>query len=114
MRQHRLSVGFIPTEATSLRTKRCFRRDELGGERTDRLCDHVEVAPSCGLHRGGLKWNAQNERGSDKEFVRFLRISLGSVAELRTQLYLAEKLVKIDSRTSRQFSVISFTAICYL
>jgi four helix bundle protein len=36
------------------------------------------------------------ERGSDKEFVRFLRFSLGSAAELRTQLYLAVKINKID------------------
>ena len=37
------------------------------------------------------------ERGSDKEFIRFLRISLGSIAELRTQLYLAVKLNKIET-----------------
>lgn len=37
------------------------------------------------------------ERGSDKEFIRFLRISLGSIAELRTQLYLAVKLNKIEA-----------------
>ena len=39
------------------------------------------------------------ERGSDKEFIRFLRFSLGSAAELRTQLYLAVKLCKIDTTT---------------
>ena len=38
-----------------------------------------------------------HERGSNKDFVRFLRISLGSVAELRTQLYLAVTLEKIES-----------------
>jgi four helix bundle protein len=36
------------------------------------------------------------ERGTNKEFIRFLRISLGSTAELRTQLYLAQRLGKCD------------------
>lgn len=34
------------------------------------------------------------ERGSSRDFVRFLRIAMGSVAELRTQLYLAKRLEK--------------------
>ena len=32
------------------------------------------------------------ERGSDKEFIRFLYFSKGSAGELRTQLYIAKKL----------------------
>ena len=40
-----------------------------------------------------------SERGSNKDFVRFLRIALGSAAELRTQLYLAVRLEKIDRPT---------------
>lgn len=42
------------------------------------------------------------ERGSDKDFVHFLRISSGSVAEFRTQLYLAIKLNKIESEAGNQ------------
>ena len=32
------------------------------------------------------------ERGSRSEFIRFLHIAKGSAAELRTQIYIAEKL----------------------
>jgi four helix bundle protein len=32
------------------------------------------------------------ERGSDREFARFLRIAKGSAGELRTQLYIAGEL----------------------
>ena len=39
------------------------------------------------------------ERGSPKDFVRFLRIALGSTAELRTQLYLAQRLQKCPGET---------------
>ena len=37
-----------------------------------------------------------SERRSDKDFIRFLRLSAGSLAELETQLYLALKLGYID------------------
>ena len=37
------------------------------------------------------------ERGSNQEFIQFLRYCLGSIAELRTQSYLAVKLNKIES-----------------
>jgi len=36
------------------------------------------------------------ERNSDKEFIRFLNIALGSGAELRTQLYLALQMQRAD------------------
>jgi len=42
-----------------------------------------------------------SERGSEKEFVRFLRISKGSCAELRTQLFILKKL--------QQQKIISFS-----
>ncbi|MEX2581079.1 MAG: four helix bundle protein [Verrucomicrobiales bacterium] len=35
-----------------------------------------------------------SERGSDADFLRFLRYSKGSCAELRTQLYIARKASK--------------------
>lgn len=36
------------------------------------------------------------DRRSNREFIRFLRIAMGSAAKLRTQLYLAQKLQKMD------------------
>ena len=36
------------------------------------------------------------ERGSDAEFIRFLHISKGSAAELRTQIYIAFKIGLVD------------------
>ena len=35
-----------------------------------------------------------SERDSDGDFIRFLRISKGSCAELRTQLYISERVQK--------------------
>ena len=40
-------------------------------------------------------------RDSTKDFLRFLSISLGSLAELETQLILAEQLEYIDAVTLR-------------
>ncbi|MDY0354798.1 MAG: four helix bundle protein [Sedimentisphaerales bacterium] len=39
------------------------------------------------------------ERDSKKDFVRFLRISKGSAAELRTQLYIAGKANVADAES---------------
>jgi four helix bundle protein len=36
------------------------------------------------------------ERGSSKEFIRYLRISLGSCSEVRSMVYLAYKLQYVD------------------
>jgi len=41
-----------------------------------------------------------HERGTTKEFVRYLRIASGSTAELRTQLYIARKIKLIESETA--------------
>jgi len=48
-----------------------------------------------------------SERKSDKEFVRFLRIASASLAELETQLYIAEKLGYIASESYESFLDIS-------
>jgi four helix bundle protein len=37
-----------------------------------------------------------SERKSDKDFIRFLRVSHGSLAELETQLFIALKLNYLD------------------
>jgi four helix bundle protein len=42
-----------------------------------------------------------HDRGTDREFIRFLQIALGSAAELRTQLYLAARLQKADNAALR-------------
>ncbi len=42
------------------------------------------------------------ERQTDKEFVQFLYIAKGSVAELRTQLYLSIELNYIDKNVGQQ------------
>lgn len=45
-----------------------------------------------------------SERGSDAEFIRFLRYSKGSCAELRTQLYIARKVSQKLNRPSLDIS----------
>jgi four helix bundle protein len=42
------------------------------------------------------------DRGTNKEFLHFLHIAKGSVAELRTQLYLTCDLGYVDSSTTEQ------------
>ena len=41
------------------------------------------------------------ERNSKKEFVQFLHIAKGSAAELRTQIYIAEKTSILSAKTTR-------------
>lgn len=38
------------------------------------------------------------DRGSDADFIRFLRIALSSCSEAKSMLYLAEKLKYIDKK----------------
>ena len=42
------------------------------------------------------------ERGSDKDFARFLDIAKASCGEVRSMLYLAEDLKYIDSKESKE------------
>lgn len=44
-----------------------------------------------------------SERDSPKEFVRFLRIAKGSAAELRTQIYIANRLGVLADNQSKAF-----------
>ena len=44
-----------------------------------------------------------SERESDREFVRFLKISKGSAAELRTQFYIASKVGLLSTKTAMEF-----------
>ena len=41
------------------------------------------------------------ERGSDKDFIRFLKIAQGSAAELRTQIYIATSIGVIHKDTAK-------------
>lgn len=45
------------------------------------------------------------ERESNKEFVQFLNYSCGSSGELRTQIYLAAKLGKLDQPVAHDLLV---------
>jgi four helix bundle protein len=44
-----------------------------------------------------------NERGSDKESIRFFSIALGSLAELRTQLCIAYEIGYIKESIYKEF-----------
>lgn len=41
-------------------------------------------------------------RGTDKQLAQFLNISIGSLCELETQIYLANDLEFIDNKSSRE------------
>ena len=43
-----------------------------------------------------------HERGTTKEFVRYLRIASGSAAELRTQLYIAQKIGVLENQLAEE------------
>ena len=43
-----------------------------------------------------------HERGTTKEFVRYLRIASGSAAELRTQLYIAQKIGVLENKLAEE------------
>ena len=43
-----------------------------------------------------------HERGTAREFVRFLNIAKGSAAELRTQLYIAKRIGALESDSANE------------
>ncbi len=43
-----------------------------------------------------------SEKNSVPDFIRFLRISMGSAAELRTQLYIAKEIGLISKDTAKE------------
>ena len=47
------------------------------------------------------------ERHSNKDFIRFLRIAKGSLAELRTQIYIASEIGIITSERATHFISVS-------
>lgn len=44
-----------------------------------------------------------SERHSHLDFIRFLRIAMGSAAELRTQVYIASEIELIPREASKEF-----------
>lgn len=50
------------------------------------------------------------ERGSDKDFTRFLYIALGSTSEVKSMLYLAFKLGYIDE-SKKEFGILQCAEI---
>ena len=46
-----------------------------------------------------------SERGSDNEFSRFINIALGSLAELKTQLIIAERVLIISQEKSGNLKI---------
>ncbi|MGK5094115.1 four helix bundle protein [Deltaproteobacteria bacterium TL4] len=44
-----------------------------------------------------------SERHSKADFIRFLRIAMGSAAELRTQMYIAIEIELIPKETAKDF-----------
>ena len=80
-----------------------------------KLIYHSLGADSAGLKDWGFRNQIQTavvsimnniaegfERGSDKDFARFLDIAKASCGEVRSMLYLAEDLKYIDSKESKE------------
>lgn len=60
----------------------------------DQMC-RAAVSISSSIAEGA-------ERGSNKDFIRFLHISKGSAAELRTQLMIAENIGILSEDVSKK------------
>lgn len=43
-----------------------------------------------------------HERGTTREFIRFINIAKGSAAELRTQLYIASRVGALDAEQAKR------------
>ncbi len=105
------TVGHYP----GYRRFRVYREAELLATEVMRVTDgypNLEKYGSVSQSRAAALSVASNiaegyRRCSDREFVRFLKISLGSVGELESQLTVAQRSGWISSEDSQLLSILT-------